>query len=111
VAVYSTSNTITISNSTITMDFYYGAVFSLRLSSTVNSVVFANVASSGNVVTGILYANAAGTAYNVTWPVSVRWPGAITPILTTANNKVDILSFTTFDGGTNWFATIVSQNS
>jgi hypothetical protein len=39
----------------------------------------------------------------VTWPGSVIWPGGVAPTLSTAGSAVDILTFFTRDGGTNWY--------
>ena len=39
----------------------------------------------------------------VTWPSSVKWPGGVAPTLSTAANKVDLLVFTTLEGGTTWY--------
>lgn len=41
-----------------------------------------------------------GGAFSVTWPTSVNWPGGTAPSLTASG--VDLLTFITFDGGTNW---------
>lgn len=41
----------------------------------------------------------AGGSYTVTWPATVKWPGAVSPILSTG---VDVLAFVTKDGGTTW---------
>jgi len=39
-------------------------------------------------------------SYNITWPTSVKWPGGNIPTLSTG---IDVLSFTTIDGGSSWF--------
>ena len=41
--------------------------------------------------------------YVVDWPSSVKWTGNETPVLT--EDGTDILTFVTFDGGTNWYGT------
>ena len=43
-----------------------------------------------------------GGAYAVTWPNSVSWNGGNEPEL--AEEGVNILTFTTLDGGTHWYA-------
>lgn len=43
-----------------------------------------------------------GAAFAITWPGSVTWLGGIVPVLKAAG--VDLLEFTTLDGGTNWYA-------
>jgi hypothetical protein len=36
--------------------------------------------------------------HTVTWPASVRWPGGLPPVLSTAPNAVDVITMVTFDG-------------
>ena len=50
------------------------------------------------------------TAYTITWPAAVKWPGGTAPTVTTTNTKRDIYQFITYDGGTNIYAIIVGQN-
>lgn len=45
-----------------------------------------------------------------TWPATVKWPGGITPTLTTTAGKLDMFGFTCLDGA-NWEAVIASENS
>lgn len=40
-------------------------------------------------------------AFTITWPVSVKWPAGLAPVLTSASG-VDVLSFVTDDAGTTW---------
>ena len=39
-----------------------------------------------------------------------KWIGGTAPTLTTVNDKIDTLSFTTYDNGTTWYASVVGQN-
>lgn len=45
-----------------------------------------------------------GGDYTVTWPSNVHWCNDIEPELTSGGT--DILTFITFDGGTNWYGTL-----
>lgn len=60
---------------------------------------FTNPVASPNV-SGFSLELVNGGAYTITWPSSVRWPGGTAPSLTVSG--VDILTFVTDDGGTNW---------
>jgi len=40
----------------------------------------------------------------------VEWDAGTAPTLTTGNDKIDILSFTTYDYGTTWHGSVVGQN-
>jgi len=42
-----------------------------------------------------------GGSYAVTWPVSVKWSGALEPILTGIG--IDVITFVTSDAGVTWF--------
>tara|TARA_B100002019_G_C21115919_1_gene520859 strand:- start:82 stop:645 length:564 start_codon:yes stop_codon:yes gene_type:complete len=50
----------------------------------------------------------AATGYSVTWPASVNWPSAAAPTLTNTANGVDMMVFTTNDGGTNFYGFVAS---
>jgi hypothetical protein len=43
----------------------------------------------------------------LTW---LKWPGGTAPTLTTTNNAIDVLQFTTYDNGTSWYGKVVGQN-
>lgn len=44
----------------------------------------------------------------VTWPGSVQWPSGLAPVLATAGGGVDIISFLSSDGGSNWYGAYTS---
>ena len=50
-----------------------------------------------------------GGSQTITWPASVDWPAATAPTLTEAG--LDILVFTTVDGGTVWHGMVASTGS
>tara|TARA_Y100001938_G_C8095348_1_gene437750 strand:+ start:2492 stop:3418 length:927 start_codon:yes stop_codon:yes gene_type:complete len=50
-------------------------------------------------------------AYTTTWPSSVRWSANAAPELTKGENGVDLLVFTTDDGGTNFRGVFSVANS
>jgi hypothetical protein len=45
----------------------------------------------------------------VTWPATVKWPGAAAPVLTTTAAKADLFAFECIDG-TNWVGLVLGQN-
>jgi hypothetical protein len=63
---------------------------------------FTNPLPSGQVSVFSVIVDMGATAYTVTWPASVRWPGGSTPALSGAS-KVDLFSFWSRDGGTTWY--------
>jgi len=64
------------------------------------TLTFSNPPASGSAGSFTLILTNGGSAA-VTWPASVDWPAATAPTLTAAG--VDVLVFTTIDGGTTWY--------
>jgi len=68
------------------------------------TLTFSNAPASGSSGSFTLILTNGGSA-TVTWPTSIDWPVATAPTLTAAG--VDVLFFTTIDGGTIWYGTAV----
>ena len=68
------------------------------------TLTFTNPPASGTAGSFTLIVTNGGSA-TLTWPTSVDWPAATAPALTASG--VDILFFTTCDGGTIWYGTAV----
>lgn len=85
------------------VDFSVATVHRLVLDANC-TVAFTNPPSSGTPgwVTLILVQDATGSR-TVTWPGSVVWIGGVAPVLQTAGGSVDVITFTTVDGGTTYF--------
>lgn len=64
------------------------------------TLTFTNPSVSGTASSFTLIITNGGNAL-VTWPTTVDWPAATAPTLTA--DGIDILVFTTIDGGTNWY--------
>lgn len=84
-----------------------GSAIDLSLGRTFTKIVSANTtftitnAPAGKMTVFTLGLTNGG-AYTVTWPNSVSWNGGNEPEL--AEEGVNILTFTTLDGGTHWYA-------
>lgn len=89
--------------STETIDLEGGNVHTATLDANC-TFTFSNPTASGDACsfTLILKQDATGSRA-VTWPASVDWAGGVAPTLSTAANAVDILGFTTVDGGVTWY--------
>jgi len=48
--------------------------------------------------------------FTITWPTSVKWPGAVAPTLSSASGRADIFRMFTVDQGTTWIAWTVGQD-
>ena len=76
-----------------------GNVFTYTLSGA-QTLTFTNPAASGSACSFTLILTNGGSA-TLTFPSSVDWAAATAPTLTA--NGVDVLTFTTCDGGTTWY--------
>lgn len=99
-----------ISAGSLTLDCSLGNVFAVSLNASVTTLSFTNVPASGNAFSMTLALTGNGSAFTITWPSSVKWPGAFAPVLTSTNAKTDLFVFATWDGGTTWYAAIAGQN-
>ena len=85
------------------VDLELGNVFTYTLSGG-QTVTFTNPPASGTAGSFTMIITNGGSA-TLTWPSSVDWPAATAPTLTASG--VDVLFFTTLDGGTTWYGTAV----
>ncbi len=44
------------------------------------------------------------------WPGSVVWPAGIAVALRATSNNTDVFTFSTYDGGVNWYGFVAAQN-
>ena len=85
------------------VDLELGNVFTYTLSGG-QTVTFTNPPASGTAGSFTMNVTNGGSA-TLTWPTSVDWPAGIAPALTASG--VDLIFFTTIDGGTIWYGTAV----
>jgi len=85
------------------VDLELGNVFTYTLSGG-QTVTFTNPPASGTAGSFTMIVTNGGSA-TLTWPSSVDWPAATAPALTASG--VDLIFFTTIDGGTIWYGTAV----
>ena len=81
------------------VDLELGNVFTYTLSGG-QTVTFTNPPASGTAGSFTMIVTNGGSA-TLTWPTSVDWAAATAPTLTASG--VDVLTFTTCDGGTIWY--------
>jgi len=85
------------------VDLELGNVFTYTLSGG-QTVTFSNPPASGTAGSFTMIVTNGGSA-TLTWPTSVDWPAATAPALTASG--VDLIFFTTIDGGSIWYGTAV----
>ncbi|MCH2038698.1 MAG: DUF2793 domain-containing protein [Rickettsiales bacterium] len=90
----------------VTIDYNDGNICELTLTGNITSLTINNppaTAKAGNM-TLILKQDATGSR-TVSWPAALKWVGGVEPTLSTAANAIDIISLTTTDAGSTYFAT------
>lgn len=104
------TKTVAISSGTLTLDLNDATTFLVTRNANITTLTISNPNSSGTAHSFSIIFTSNGTAYSVTWPASVKWPGGTGPTLTSTNAKKDILHFTTIDGGTTWYGFVGGLN-
>jgi len=82
------------------IDLEDGNVVTATVTASANTFTFSNPSTSGVSCSFTLILTNGGSQ-TVNWPGSVDWAGGSAPTLTTSG--VDVLAFTTVDGGTIWY--------
>ena len=106
---------IDFASSNITIDLATGNFFEVdleNLSQSTISVITISNPSASHISNFVLKITQGSTARQFSWSelTAFKWIGGTAPTLTTTNNAVDILSFTTYDYGTTWLGAVVGQN-
>jgi hypothetical protein len=97
---------------TTDFDLSAGNIINLSQGTNISSLTFSNPSATGRACsfTLIRTKDNTGTARTIAWPASVKWAGATAPTLTQTANAVDILVFTTINGGTTWYGFTAGLN-
>lgn len=92
----------------LNLDLLAATIFTVALNANITTLTI-NSMAPGFASSFMLQLTADGTARTFTQPGSVvALTGPYTP--TSTNGKRDLLSYTTFDGGTTWLMAIIAQN-
>jgi len=119
VGVFENLGTSTVSGTTVTVNLNTGNFFEMDLqglSGNVTTFTISNATQEDNMVSCFIVKIIQGsTNRNFTWSsivsngTNIDWAGGEGPDITTGNDKVDILSFTTYDKGSTWYGAPVGQ--
>lgn len=90
------------------IDLTLGNCVTATVDTSANTFTFSNPTASDELCGFVLYLTNGGSQ-TVTWPASVDWPAATAPTLSAAG--LDILVFTTVDGGTTWHGQVAATLS
>ena len=84
-----------------TIDLTLGNVVTATQTASATTYTFANPSGSGNSCSFTLILTNGASYSGTVWPGAVDWAGGTEPTLTSSG--IDILTFTTVDGGTIWY--------
>lgn len=94
--------------STETIDLANGTVHSATLDANCTFTFTGTAASVACSFTLVLKQDATGNR-TATWPAAVKWANGSPPVLSTAANATDVLTFTTIDNGTTWYGNMAGR--
>lgn len=89
------------------IDLTAGNVVTATVDTSANTFTFSNPPATGRAGSFTLILTNGGSQ-TVNWPSSVDWDYGTVPVLTTAG--VDILTFTTVNGGTTWYGLLAGRD-
>lgn len=96
---------------TVTVDANAAAYYTVTMTGNITTLTISNVPSSPAMFSLTLEIIQGGSgSYVITWPGSIKWPGAVAPTLTTTVGKADVVTLVTRDGGTSWLGFVAGQN-
>lgn len=108
---YSEKTTSVSSAATTTLDCSLGNTHVVTLTQN-TTLAFSNVdttASTASSISVILIQDATG-GRTVTWPPGTKWPDGVAPVLETAANAINVVTFMTYNGGTTWLGFLAGRN-
>lgn len=105
---YETEGTPSYGSSTLTVDLSSASVFTYTTTGSIDTIQVTNIPSSAGTAVGFtLVITCGNAAYSVNFDTfssgTIKWAGASTPASTTTVGNTDIVSYTTYDGGTTWY--------
>src|SRR5262245_50769491 len=98
-----------ISSNTLTLDLRQAAHFQVPLGANITTFTVSNVPTNVAAAVTVTF-TADGTLRTITWPTGTVWGAGIAPTMTSTNNKRDIITLYTTNGGSVWFGFINGQN-
>jgi len=98
-----------ISAGTLTVNLNSGTHFLVALNANIATFTVSNVPASKAVAFTVRF-TADGTPRTIAWPTGTVWAQGAAPTPTSTNNKRDLYTLITYDGGTTWFGLIGGQS-
>lgn len=92
-----------LSGTTPSVSFTGGDVYTITLSGN-TTFTFSSPPPSGQAANvTVIVTQSASTGYTVTWPATVNWHQGVPHGMSTTLSAIDIVSFTTTDGGSSYY--------
>jgi len=97
------SDVTALSGTTPSVSFTGGDVYTITLSGN-TTFTFSSAPPSGQAANvTVIVTQAAAANYSVTWPGTVKWHSGVSHSMSGNFSSVDIVSFTTTDGGATYY--------
>ena len=112
---YESLATPTFSSGVLTCDLNASQVFNHTLSASITSIVLQNVPPKANTSIGFTLVIKQGATGGLTATftgisgATALFPGGTAPTMSSAANKTDIVSYISYDNGSNWFGFVGGQ--
>lgn len=105
------ASAVTASTATTNLNGEAADYFDVTLSANTTIDITGSLPSSGYCHPKIVRLTQDGTGgRTVTWHNSIKWAGAIAPVLTTTAGAVAVLCFVTYDGGATWQGALMGDD-
>ena len=105
----------TVSGTTITVDLATGNFFEIDLASATGSIgtITVNNAAASGISTFVLKLKQGPTYRGIKWSTfsNFKWENSNSAVLTSTDNHLNMLSFTTYDNGTTWIGSVIGTYS
>lgn len=101
-----TVTALTLSGGNTAIDWNLGAVWNITLTAS-STIYFTNPPANNRARTAVFFIRNSGGGTKTLTVTGARYTDGVTPILSTGANAIDALSFTTIDGGLNYYGSFI----
>lgn len=101
--------TTTISGATANIDVSAASIYDITLAAS-TTITFTNSPPSGKAQTLLLILRQDATGSRTCAVTNAKYTDGTAPVLSTGANDIDVVSYFTVDGGSNWFGSFVMAN-
>ena len=101
-----TVTALTLSGGNTAIDWNLGAVWNITLTAS-STIYFTNPPANNRARTAVFFIRNSGGGTKTLTVTGARYTDGVTPILSTGANALDALSFTTIDGGLNYYGSFI----